>query len=359
MSIRHTHRAPVARDTRSPAVVAALVGQGLVAPSHRDEALRVVDDVLGAQVLAASAAPLRRRVAELAGYVGAALVVSAAGVFFATQWNGLTEDQRILLLGGIALLLAVSGLAVVAVGARGLATGLAGMRAGTRPVQRRLAGVLFVGAAATAGGAVGVQVERMVTDPASSAGALWGFAVFTVLAAVGYLVAATVAGQAAIAIGLFVTVPLALDVNGDPAPVPFGLTVLAIGVGWLVLAERGVWREVGSARVIGCALAVVGAQIPVLELDSPWVGYLALLAVAAAGFAMYVVRTAWPYLATGVVAVTLAVPQALLDWAGDTLGPAGVLLAAGVTLLGTSLLGLRLRQEATDEAAVEDGRSRS
>jgi hypothetical protein len=183
--------------------------------------------------------------------------------------------------------------------------------------------------------------------------------VFTVLAAVGYLVAATVAGQAAIAIGLFVTVPLALDVNGDPAPVPFGLTVLAIGVGWLVLAERGVWREVGSARVIGCALAVVGAQIPVLELDSPWVGYLALLAVAAAGFAMYVVRTAWPYLATGVVAVTLAVPQALLDWAGDTLGPAGVLLAAGVTLLGTSLLGLRLRQEATDEAAVEDGRSRS
>jgi len=59
-----------------------------------------------------------------------------------------------------------------------------------------------------------------------------------------------------------------------------------------------------------------------------------------------------------VVAVTLAVPQALLDWAGDSLGPAGLLLAAGLTLLVTSLLGLRLRQEVTEETAAGDGRSR-
>ena len=347
MSIQHTHRARAARDSRSGAVVTALVDRGLLPETRREEAVEVVDDVLGGQTVAP--APMRRRFAELAGYVGAAFVVSAAGVFFATQWAGLSEVQRTVVLGGVALVLAVAGLAVLAVGAGGLATGVAAVRAGGRPVQRRLAGVLFVGAAATAGGAVGVQVAEAVTDPSSSLAVLSGFVTFTVLAAAGYLLAATVPGQVAIAVGLFVSVPLALDVNGDPDPVAFGLVVLAIGVGWLALAERRVWREVGSARVIGCVLAVVGAQIPVMELDSPWVGYLALFVVAGAAFAMYVAREAWPYLATGVVAVTLAVPQALLDWAGQSLGPAGVLLAAGVTLLVASLLGLRLRKEVIED----------
>jgi hypothetical protein len=36
-----------------------------------------------------------------------------------------------------------------------------------------------------------------------------------------------------------------------------------------------------------------------------------------------------------------------------------VLLVAGVTLLGTSLLGLRLRREVADDAPGADGRSRS
>ncbi|HEX6485476.1 MAG TPA: hypothetical protein VF012_02095, partial [Nocardioidaceae bacterium] len=58
-----------------------------------------------------------------------------------------------------------------------------------------------------------------------------------------------------------------------------------------------------------------------------------------------------PYLAVGVVGVTLAVPEALLDWTEGSLGTAGVLLVAGVTLLGASLLGLRLRKEVEEQSA--------
>ena len=46
-----------------------------------------------------------------------------------------------------------------------------------------------------------------------------------------------------------------------------------------------------------------------------------------------------------VAAITLVVPEALLDWTDGSLGTAGMLLATGVTLLVASLLGLRLRQE--------------
>jgi hypothetical protein len=347
MSIQHTHRARPARDSRTGAVVAALVDRGLVPTARTEEALDVVDDVLGGQVVAP--APMSRRFAELAGYVGGAFVVSAAGFFFATQWDGMTTTQRVILLSGIALLLTVAALAVVAVGAGGLGRGLSAARGGGRPMQRRLAAVLLAGAAATAGGAVGVGADEVFTDPASSAAALWGFATFTVLAVVGYLLAPSVLGQVSVAVGLFLTVPVALDLRGESGPVAFGLVMLGIGVVWLVLAERRVWHETGSARIIGCAVAVIGAQIAAVDFANPWVGYLALFAVAGASFGIYVVRTAWPYLASGVVAVTLAVPQALLDWAGDSLGPAGVLLAAGVTLLVTSLLGLRLRKEVAEE----------
>ena len=88
--------------------------------------------------------------------------------------------------------------------------------------------------------------------------------------------------------------------------------------------------------------------------EDRWVGYVALVGVAVGAFAVYVARPAWPYLATGVVAVTAVVPQVLLDWTDDELGPAGVLLATGVTLLVAALFGLRLRKEVVE--APEDRR---
>lgn len=343
MSIQRTHRARAPRDTRSGTVVSALVDHGLLSPSRREEAIAVVDRALGEQRL--GTAPLGRRFAELAGYVGAAFVVSAVGVLLATQWTALNETQQVGLLATIAVLLAVAGVAVMSV-----ASSYAAVRAGAQPVRRRLAGVLFVGAAVAAGSTAGLQADRVVDDVASSVPALWGFGVFALVALAGYLVVPSVVGQVAVAVGVVTTLPPVLDTGGDVEPVPFGLLLLAAGVVWLLLAERGWWREVPSARVVGCVLLVAGAQIPVTDSDLRWVGYLALAAVAVGAFAVYVVRTAWPYLATGVVAVTLVVPEALIDWAGDSIGPAGGLLVAGVTLLVASLLGFRLRKEVTETA---------
>lgn len=341
---RNTH------DHRALPVVAALEGRGLLDPARRAEAIEVVDRVLSGEP--AEQAPLKRRLAELAGYVGGALVVAAGALFVADQWMDLSLGQQVGLLLGVALVLLAAGVATALTG-----DGLAAVRSGLAAARRRLASVLLTGGAAAAAASVMVWVDDLLSGPNRDYERDWlitfsGGAVMVAVTLAGYLLAPSVVGQLGIAVGLAFVAPAALDAGGDVDPIPLGLAYLAVGLVWLVLAERRLWRELVPARITGSVFVVVGAQIPVAS-DSAWVGYLLTLLVAAVGFAMYVGRRSWPYLAVGVVGVTLAVPEALLDWTEGSLGTAGVLLVAGVTLLGSSLLGLRLRREVAEDQAED------
>ncbi|MGZ4426454.1 MAG: hypothetical protein ACXVXM_03600 [Nocardioidaceae bacterium] len=321
-------------------VVDALVGQRLVDPGRRAEAV----DVVGRSLAGTSerTLPLRRRLAELAGYVGAAFVVAAIALLVADQWRSLPVAARSGLLYGAAVLLFAAGVVLGLTGG-----GLADLRAGTQPVRRRLAGVLFTVAAGAGAAATVVWLVHALhpgtaeVDRTPVVG-LAGSLVLVALGVAGYLLAPTLLGQAVVAVGAGYATAFALDTVADVAPVPLGLLLLGLGVVWLLLAERGWWREVTAGRVVGCLFLLVGAQVPVGSATA-WVGYVATLTVAVAGFALYVVRRAWPYLAVGVAGVSLVVPEALLDWTEGSLGTAGVLLVSGVTLLGASLFGMRLR----------------
>src|SRR3954447_24904524 len=143
------------RDTRTAPLVSALVDAQLIDPDRRDAAMSVVERVLGAQSTAT--APLKKRFAELAGYVGAAFVVSAAAIFVFSQWEDLSQPQQVGLLSGIAVLLTGVGLAL------GLLSsgGMAGVRRGHEHVRRRLMGVLLTGAAGSAAGAVALWVDQV------------------------------------------------------------------------------------------------------------------------------------------------------------------------------------------------------
>lgn len=335
-----------AHDPQTLPVVAALESRGLLDPARRSEAVEVVDGVLAGEQ--AEEAPLKRRLAELAGYVGGALVVAAGALFVADQWLDLSVGQQVGLLVGVAVVLLGAGAATALAG-----DGLAAVRTGLAPARRRLASVLLTGGAAAAAAAVMVWTDDLLAGQDRDFERGWlvplsGGAVMAAVALAGYLLAPSVVGQLGIAVGLAFVAPSALDAGGDVDPIPLGLAYLAIGVVWLVLAERAAWREPVPARIVGSVFVVVGAQIPVGS-DSAWLAYLLTLLIAGAGFVMYVGRRSWPYLAVGVVGVTLAVPEALLDWTEGSLGTAGVLLVAGVTLLGASLLGLRLRREVAED----------
>lgn len=327
-------------DSKSRAVVDALTDAALLPRDRSAEAVAVVDRVLGLEV--DSGAPLRRRFAEVAGYVGGAFVLGAATLFFSQSWAGLSVGQQVGILAGIAVILAAVAVVLVVT-----AGGPAALRRTTESVRRRLASVLLTGSAVSAAFGVGVLMADGTAE--EDVVVLVASMLALVVCLAGYTLAPTTTGQLGAAIAAVTGIASGLSAlpMESETLVALGMSVLALGALWLGLAEGAIWSERTSGRVIGCTLAVVGGQLPLMGGAAEWVAYAATFVVGAVAFGMYVVRRAWPYLATGVVALTLAVPEAVYDWAGGSLGAAGVLLATGVTLLAAALFGLRLRREVT------------
>lgn len=335
------------RNTTShvPAVVDALVSAGLVDASRHDEAQRVVTGALGAPERQATS---RGLLVEIAGYVGGALVVASVGLFLAQYWSDFSGAGQVAVLATIAVLLAAAGLIVCRLG-----TGYAEMRAGRDEVRRRLAAALLTAGAVAAGIALGRAVELQV-GPETGNGS-WpsvaGSLTALVLSVAAYAVVPSLLGQLAMLWAVVVantsTWSLVADEEFDTLwP---GLTFMAVGLTWLVCAERGVFRERDQARAIAALLTLFGAQFIRFGDTHNNLSYLLMAAVAVAAFVLYLKTVSWPYLVVGVLGVTLVVPEAIIDWTEGSLGPAGGVLVAGLTLLGASLAGFRVRKEATEE----------
>lgn len=321
-----------ARRRTAPGLVAALVDSGIVSAEDRSRAVEIVERELGP---AGEDAPRSRVLAEIAGYAGGILVVAAGAVFLAASWREMSLATRVgaLLLG--ALVLAGAGL-----GAR-----LTGRDTPEdADVRRRLAGAFGIGSAALATGALGTYIEHQ-----HHTGDGWialVFGAFTVLALGFYVLAPTVPGQAAVGFGVAATVLNATSGWSDGRTLIKTVILLALGIGWLALAELRWWREPETARVVGGALTLLGAETPVFEGRMQPLAYVLLALVGAVAFAAYVRVRAWPYLAIGVIGLTLAATQAAVDYLPGAAGAAAGLLVAGAMLLATSLLAMRLRKSA-------------
>lgn len=193
-----------------------------------------------------------------------------------------------------------------------------------------------------------------IADPWSAWPAFAAGLTMAVLAFGAYRYVASALGQLAIVGALYVVTMTGWDLlrsDGSGTLWP-GLTLVAIGAAWVLLAERHFWRETIGARAIGAATALFGAQFVVFEGDYNAVGYALMALVAGASFALYLRTVSMPYLVIGVVGITLVVPEAIIDWTGDSIGTAGAVLVAGLSLLGAALAGLRIRKEATEDATT-------
>lgn len=330
-------------------VVTGLVSAGLVDPARSRDAEMVTARALAEAQLPAAAhvgagtprATTRSRLVEIAAYVGGALVVASVGLFLAQEWGDLSEAVQVATLGVIALLLGVAGGAASWVGG-----GYAELRAGRDEVRRRLTSALLVGASLAGAFTVSRLVSTGVDDYASSMPVLAGSLAMLVLAALAYTYVSSALGVLAMGAAAWMAIVSSwfwLDGSGWQSLVP-ALTMLAFAAAWLVLTETHRFRERTVARTVGMAAALFGAQVA-LAGDHADVAYAFTFAVAAAGFAMYLRTASWPYLAAGVLGITIVVPEAVIDWTGGALGPAGAVLVAGLTLLGASLAGFRVRKE--------------
>jgi len=338
-------------STRATHVVDALIDAGLLTAAQRDRSLDVVGRSLGgtpAPGTSTAGTPARRgmpQLVEVVAYLGGALVLAAGSLFLVEQWGSLGFTARTALIAVVAVVLAAAGVAIVRSG------GPVDVHDPGHDVRRRLGGTLLVGATVAAGFLTGHTLDHY-TEQGSFPSIYWPTVLGAVVVVLGSVAAYRLAPTAVALLGMLggaVTADMGvmdgIDVGSDGDVI--GLSLLTVAVVWLALTERGVFHERTVARTLGVILALVGAQVPVLDGTHAWLGYLLTAAVAVVGIGVYLRRTAWPYLAVAVLAVTLVVPEAVSDWTEGSLGAVGGVLVAGITLLGASLAGYRLREETT------------
>lgn len=334
------HGVPMTREAGQQAssrIVDALIGDGLLDAARREQAERTV---------AAALTPAERpreephggwpKLVEVVAYLGAALVVAAGFLLLMQQWDDLSETGRVLSLALVTVVLAIAGVIAMRAGEPGGAAD---------DVRRRLTSTLLTAAAGGAGLTVGYWLDLRLDPDWQDLywPAVAGAAILATGAALVYLVAPTALGQLAILGGVVTVATVLTDRIRDHEGVWVGTELLLIGLVWLAMAEARWFRELTVARVLGVAVALFGAQFPVIEGSVPWYGYLLTAGVVVLGVLLYLGRLAWPYLAAAVVGITLVVPEAVSDWTGGSLGMVGGVLLAGVTLLLASFAGYRLR----------------
>ena len=350
-STQSTARKRDSHDARSEVIVAALIEAGLLTHDQRQRAEDVVDPVLSGQGPEGASVPTRRRLLEVAGYVGGALVASAVVLFAAMRWADLGLAGRLLLLGASAVVLGVAAVLLVV-----NAGGTTSLREPRHTSRRVLAGVLFTLAGGALAGMAGVAA-----DDSAERGAVVALIVGLVLlvtVGVTYQVTAGVVSQVAVFTGVLVAAIGAVWLLSFSTSRSVPLVIAAVGLLWLVLAESPWVRERVTARVLGCAALLVGVQS--LIGDEPnWPTFVLLILVGVAAIGRYVLRLGWPFLVTGVLGLTLGITEWVFDLTDGQLGVAGALLVGGVILLGTAVVGLRLRREAAgsppvDQAGADD-----
>ena len=294
---------------------------------------------------------LRRRLGEIAGYLGASFVVGATLLFLSEEWDALGRAGRFSILAAMAVVLFGSGVAVRLQAARQPAA-----RTGNHwwhpwvgdSVRRRLSSTLLTGAAAAAGFATYVSLEDTAQDhPGSDYAPFVATVVGLAVVIVGYLLARSAFGQLGVAVAACAAYASLLHLLGVDQADALGFGMLALGAVWVGL----VWRRLVTERRFALAIAVtfglVGAQLIVVgdgEAQS-YLGYALTALVAGICFTAYARIREWVVLAGGVVGAMLVVPEFLYDVTDGSLGASGVMLVAGITLLAGSLAGLRIRRD--------------
>ncbi|WP_022910220.1 hypothetical protein [Aestuariimicrobium kwangyangense] len=355
-------------------IVAALVSEGILDTARAEAALTVVErslattpvpaatptaadavktspaeGVLAAPPSAPPAGSGRPRLSEVAGYAGAALVVASIVLLGAQYWGEIEPLPRSIIILAIA--------AVLLVGAA-LTTRIAGgswnsgRRLALRP--RYFVSTLTLAAAVGVGLAVGSYLFTTRYHPPENydmhnVSMTWGVSVALVVLLVAYLVVPSIVVHLGLAIAVFNLIVTTWLGEGRGAELWRSLAILVVGATWLVLAELHRWREVTLGRAVGSVYLLAGAQF-LLSQENPGWAHAMTFAIALVLFGLYWWRGDWPFLAVGVVALTVSVTEALVEWTEGSLGAGGAVLIAGLTLLASSggAILLRRRREHHD-----------
>ncbi|GAA0644918.1 hypothetical protein GCM10010174_79970 [Kutzneria viridogrisea] len=295
------------------AALKALVTEGTISNGQAEAVLGALETDRG---------PARARLAEVLGYVGAALLLAGASLVISLSWSGFTHAGRVGLLAGVTVVLAVAA----------LASGV--LRGRVNPVRARAGSVLLALAAVTGGFTGMIAAENH--QPA-----LVGGGVALVLAVLGYVLAPAIPSLLVAAVASFTAALGLVDLWGYNLP-RAGLILVLVGIAWSALALGHTIEHRSVGLGVGAAITLIGTQFPMGELRDVWIVYGGTLLLAMICFVLYFVDRTPVLLGAGVVSVTVAVPEAVWDWTGGTVNGALLVLLAGLVLLAVGGLGMRL-----------------
>jgi len=316
------------REPPVPEILRRLVDEAVLSPEQAAEVEHALRD---------ASATHRPRIpwAEIAGYLGGALVLVGTALLVATSWDGWSEPARTAATATATLILVGAGV----VAARGFA---ALLTARHRPSSARLR--VTAALLALAAGTTAITVGVALPDDAGSAGAALACGSGAALAVAGYVLVPSVIGLLTATGLLLATVLAGLDATIGTTPLRGGLAVVAAGllIAGLALTEVLPHRLTGLG--LGAALALFGAQQPLGEHRTVVVAYVLTFALGTGFLVLHLWARTWLLLVAGVAGITLAVPEAVWDLTDGTAGGAVLVLTAGVVLLAASVAGFRLRR---------------
>ncbi|MGI9197444.1 MAG: hypothetical protein ACR2KE_08275 [Candidatus Nanopelagicales bacterium] len=290
---------------------------------------------------------------EVIGYVGAALVASAALNFVAQSWESWSLTVRLSVIGVAVVLLYAAGLTIM-----GIAGWRTALQSEERANRRRLVAVLFALAAPLVGAFLAVildsrglfdQVTAWLVLPAALAFLAAAAGAWCAPGAVSTIAVAGTCAWAGITSIMVIAqdqpewwIPIAAAIGGalwlGIAPRLLAIPALSesLGMAWLLFM-------LGPAAVSDLANP---AGITQAQAASVWVsrGLLVLMTVVA--LTLFARGASWAWAVGGVVAAVLA----SMGFAGQALGWVAALLVAGVVLLALSGLLLALRRRTSSEA---------
>jgi hypothetical protein len=261
---------------------------------------------------------------ELLGYLGGTLAIVGAGLLAARFWPDLASWARLSLVGLVAMALWAAG---------------ALLPEQATPAVWRLRGVLWLGSSAAVAffaALFGVEVLDLDGEAvalgagltaAIHAGVLW-WRRPRPLQQLACLAGLAVAAGAGVALA-----------GGDEAAV--GLSVWAVGVGWVLAGWRRLLPPTVVALVAGGIVALQGAQ----ATAQGWEGAGLVFGLASAA-GLLVAGTGGRRLAlavVGIVGVVMFLPATVVYYFAGTVGVPVLLLLAGVVLLIVTLVLLRWR----------------
>lgn len=288
---------------------------------------------------------------EIAGYVGAALVASAALNFVAQSWEGWSTVVRLTIVGTAVALLYAAGLIILS-----FAGGRSGLVRDDRANRRRLVAVLFAFAAPLAGAFVAVIIDAQglfaeVTPWLILPGVVALAAAMAGAWSAPGVVSTLVVGGTAAWTALATTIVVAEDQPEWWVPV----IAAAFGALWLAVAPRLlVIPTLSEALGVAWILLMLGPaavtdlvampEVTDAQEVAVWVSRALLVAFAAVALTVFARGASGAWAVGGVLAAVMAA----MGTAGQALGWVAALLVAGVVLLALSGLLLVLRRRTAE-----------